>query len=46
MQLLWKHSKAMVGLRLRYLQQHEGVEPHTVLVQDIPGVYFGSMMHR
>jgi hypothetical protein len=36
----------MVALRLRYLQQSEGVEPHTALVQDIPGVHYGSILHR
>ena len=38
LQLLWKYSKGIVGLRLRYLQQNEGTEPRSVLVQDIPGV--------
>ncbi len=36
-QLLWKYSKGMVELRLRFLQQNDGTEPRTVLVQDIPG---------
>ena len=40
LQLLWKYSKNIVGLRLRYLQQNEGTEPRSVLVQDIPGVSF------
>ncbi|CAK0785988.1 hypothetical protein CVIRNUC_009201 [Coccomyxa viridis] len=44
--LLWKYSKGIVGLRLRYLQQNEGTEPRSVLVQDIPGVYYGTMLHR
>ena len=37
-QLLWKHSKGAVALRLRYLQQCEGAEARSVLVQDIPGL--------
>jgi hypothetical protein len=41
-QLLWKYSKGAVGLRLRYLQQLEGAESRTVLVQDIPG----ARLHR
>ena len=36
-QLLWKYSRGAVGLRLRYLQQCEGAEARSVLVQDIPG---------
>ncbi|CAL5228475.1 g11617 [Coccomyxa viridis] len=44
--LLWKYSKNIVGLRLRYLQQNEGTEPRSVLVQDIPGIYYGTMLHR
>ena len=38
-QLIWKHSKGAVALRLRYLQQLEGAEPRTVLVRDIPGAW-------
>jgi len=38
LQLLWKYSKNIVGLRLRFLQQNEGTEPRSVLVQDIPGM--------
>ena len=45
-QLLWKYSKAAVALRLRFLQQAEGVQARTALVQDIPGVQFGTLMHR
>ncbi|CAL8466090.1 g5626 [Coccomyxa elongata] len=44
--LLWKYSKAAVALRLRFLQQAEGVQARTALVQDIPGVHFGTLMHR
>lgn len=45
-QLLWKYSKGAVALRLRFLQQAEGVQARTALVQDIPGVHFGTLMHR
>lgn len=45
-QLLWKYSKAAVALRLQFLQQAEGVQARTALVQDIPGVHFGTLMHR
>lgn len=45
-QLLWRYSKGVVALRLRYLQQCEGVQARTALVQDIPGVHFGTLMHR
>jgi hypothetical protein len=45
-QLLWKYSKSAVALRLRFLQQAEGVQARTALVQDVPGIQFGTLMHR
>ncbi|EIE18583.1 DUF221-domain-containing protein [Coccomyxa subellipsoidea C-169] len=44
--LLWKYSKSAVALRLRFLQQAEGVQARTAQVQDIPGIQFGTLMHR
>ncbi|KAK9902019.1 hypothetical protein WJX75_001351 [Coccomyxa subellipsoidea] len=44
--LLWKYSKSAVALRLRFLQQAEGVQARTALVQDVPGIQFGTLMHR
>ena len=37
----------MVGLRIRYLTHLPmGTDSHTVLVQDIPGVDFGTKLQR
>ena len=33
-------------MRLRYLQTEQGTEAYTVLVQDIPGVPYGTPLHR
>lgn len=33
LQLLWKYSKSAVALRLRFLQQAEGVQARTAQVQ-------------
>ena len=33
-------------MRLRYLQTAQGTEAYTVLVQDIPGVPYGTPLHR
>ena len=46
-QLLWSYAKKSVALRVRYFQTlPKGVESHTVLVQDIPGMYFGTQVQR
>lgn len=45
-QLLWRYSREAVQMRLRYLQTEQGAEVYTVLVQDIPGVQYGTPMHR
>jgi hypothetical protein len=45
-QLLWRYSREAVQMRLRYLQTEQGAEAHTVLVQDIPGVSYGTPLHR
>ena len=47
MQLLWKYAKKSVALRVRYFTTlPKGVASHTVLVQDIPGVPFGTQVQR
>lgn len=33
-------------MRLRYLQTEQGAEAYSVLVQDIPGVTYGTPLHR
>ena len=46
-QLLWSYAKKSVALRVQYfLTLPKGVESHTVLVQDIPGVAFGTTIQR
>ena len=46
-QLLWKYAKKSVALRVRYFTTlPKGVASHTVLVQDIPGVPFGTQVQR
>ncbi|KAK9840790.1 hypothetical protein WJX81_004889 [Elliptochloris bilobata] len=44
--LLWRYSREAVQMRLRYLQTDQGTEAYTVLVQDIPGVQYGTPLHR
>ena len=46
MQLLWRYSREAVQMRLRYLQTEQGAEAYSVLVQDIPGVAYGTPLHR
>ena len=46
-QLLWSYAKKSVALRIQYFRTlPKGVESHTVLVQDIPGVAFGTIIQR
>ena len=46
-QMLWSYAKKSVALRVRYFATlPKGVESHTVLVQDIPGVPFGTQVQR
>lgn len=45
--LLWAYAKKSVALRVRYfLTLPKGAASHTVLVQDIPGVAFGTPIQR
>ena len=47
MQLLWTYAKKSVALRVQYfLTQPKGGPSHSVLVQDIPGVPFGTQANR
>lgn len=44
---LWRYAKKSVALRIRYLVTlPKGAESNTVLVEDIPGVTFGTKPHR
>ena len=46
-QLLWTYAKKSVALRVRYFTTlPKGVASHTALVQDIPGVPFGTQAQR
>lgn len=46
-QLLWMYAKKGVALRVHYFStQTKGAESHTVLVQDIPGIAFGTKTAR
>ena len=45
-QLLWRYSREAVQMRLRYLQTEQGTEAYTVLLQDIPGIPYGTPLHR
>ena len=46
-QLLWTYAKKSVALRVRYFTTlPKGVASHTALVQDIPGVPFGTQVQR
>ncbi|KAK9804434.1 hypothetical protein WJX72_012500 [[Myrmecia] bisecta] len=45
--LLWRYNVEAVALRIHYLNHvKKGAESHTVLVQDIPGVEFGTIPQR
>lgn len=47
LQMLWRYAKKSVVLRIRYLvTQPKGADSNTVLVQDIPGVAFGTQAAR
>ena len=46
-QLVWRFSKEAVALRVRHLVSLPlGSDSHTVLVQDIPGIDFGTPLQR
>ena len=46
-QMLWRYAKKSVALRIRYLiTLPKGSDSNTVLVQDIPGVEFGTQAVR
>ncbi len=46
-QLLWKYAKKSVALRVRYFTTlPKGEASHTALVQDIPGIPFGTQVNR
>ncbi len=46
-QMLWRHAKMSVALRIRYLVTlPKGTDSNTVLVQDIPGIEFGTQAMR
>ena len=45
--MLWRYAKKSVALRIRYLVTlPKGADSNTVLVQDIPGVAFGTQAAR
>ena len=47
LQLLWTYAKKSVALRVRYFTTlPKGVASHTALVQDIPGIPFGTQVQR
>ncbi len=47
LQLLWKYAKKSVALRVRYFTTlPKGEASHTALVQDIPGIPFGTQVNR
>ena len=47
LQMLWRYAKKSVALRIRYLiTSPKGADSNTVLVQDIPGVGFGTQAER
>lgn len=44
---LWKYNKEALRLRIFYLlNQPAGAESHTVLVQDVPGIAYGTILNR
>jgi hypothetical protein len=44
---LWKYNKEALRLRIFYLlNQPAGAESHTVLLQDVPGVAYGTIPNR
>ena len=45
--MLWRYAKKSVALRIRYLiTSPKGADSNTVLVQDIPGIGFGTQAER
>ena len=47
MQLLWRYNKEAVTMRIQFLMEADRrVEASTVLVRDIPGVYYGTVADR
>lgn len=45
--MLWRYAKKSVALRIRYLiTSPKGADSNTILVQDIPGVGFGTQAER
>ena len=45
--MLWRYAKKSVALRIRYLiTSPKGADSNTVLVQDIPGIGFGTHAER
>jgi hypothetical protein len=45
--MLWRYAKKSVALRIRYLiTSPKGADSNTVLVQDIPGIGFGTQADR
>lgn len=46
-QLLWRFNEEAVQFRIAYLMQlPKGAESHTVLVSDIPGLNWGTILQR
>lgn len=47
LQLLWRYNRDAVALRIHFLTLPERtVESCTVLVRDVPGVYYGTVADR
>lgn len=47
LQWLWRYAKKSVALRIRYLiTSPKGADSNSVLVQDIPGIGFGTQAER
>ncbi|KAK9864573.1 hypothetical protein WJX84_004373 [Apatococcus fuscideae] len=45
--LLWRYTKQAVTLRIQHLMRSKkGAESHSILVRDIPGIEYGTMLQR
>eukprot|EP00887_Chlorella_sp_A99_P001230 scaffold14.g1230.t1 len=47
LRLLWRYNKRALHLRIQHLlSAPPGAQSHTVLLSDIPGVEYGTLLHR
>lgn len=45
--MLWRYNAEAVALRIRFLTHAKhGAESHTVMVRDIPGIEYGTILQR